>query len=76
MFVTHDLEEAIALSDEVVVLSAGPASHIVGVYQVDLERPRNLIDIKTDPRFTEIYGSIWRDLREEVLKSYERNEKV
>jgi len=76
MFVTHDLEEAIALSDEVVVLSAGPASHIVGVYQVDLERPRNLIDIKTDPRFTEIYGSIWRDLREEVLKSYERNEKI
>lgn len=76
MFVTHDLEEAIALSDEVVVLSAGPASHIVGVYQVDLDRPRNLIDIKTDPRFTEIYGSIWRDLREEVLKSYERNEKA
>lgn len=74
MFVTHDLEEAIALSDDVVVLSAGPASHIVGVYHVDLERPRNLIDIKTEPRFTEIYGSIWRDLREEVLKSYERNE--
>jgi len=76
MFVTHDLEEAIALSDECVVLPAGPASHIVGLSQVALERPRNLIDIKTDPRFTEIYGSIWRDLREEVLKSYERNEKV
>lgn len=76
MFVTHDLEEAIALSDEVVVLSAGPASRIVGTYKVDLERPRNLIDIKTDPRFVEIYSSIWRDLREEVLKSYERNEKA
>lgn len=76
MFVTHDLEEAIALSDEVVVLSAGPASRIVGVYHVDMERPRNLIDIKMDPRFVEIYGSIWRDLREEVLKSYERNEKA
>ena len=76
MFVTHDLEEAIALSDEVVVLSAGPASRMVGRYEVGLARPRNLIDIKTDPRFVEIYGSIWRDLREEVLKSYERNEKA
>lgn len=71
MFVTHDLEEAISLSDEVVVLSAGPASRVVGRYSVDLERPRNLIDIKTDPRFTAIYGSIWRDLRTEVLRSYE-----
>lgn len=74
MFVTHDLEEAIALSDEVVVLSAGPASRVVGTYRVALERPRTLIDIKTDPRFVEIYSSIWRHLREEVLKSYERNE--
>lgn len=72
MFVTHDLEEAISLSDEVVVLSAGPASHVVGVYRVDLPRPRNLIDIKTERQFTEVYGSIWSDLREEVLKSYER----
>ena len=74
IFVTHDLEEAIALSDEVVVLSAGPASHVVGVYQVGLERPRNLIDLKTDPRFVEIYRSIWSDLREEVLKSYARSQ--
>ncbi len=72
LFVTHDLEEAISLSDEVVVLSAGPASRVVGLYRVGLERPRNLIDIKTEPRFTEIYRSIWSDLREEVLKSYER----
>lgn len=72
VFVTHDLEEAVALSDEVVVLSAGPASRVVGVYPVELERPRNLIDIKTDARFVEIYRSIWRDLREEVLRSYER----
>ena len=74
LFVTHDLEEAIALSDRVVVLSAGPASRVVGVYRVGLERPRNLIDIRTEPGFVEIYGSIWRDLREEVLKSYERRE--
>jgi len=74
MFVTHDLEEAISLSDEVAVLSAGPGSRLVGVYHVNLERPRNLIDIKTDPRFVEIYRSIWSDLRGEVLKSYERDQ--
>jgi NitT/TauT family transport system ATP-binding protein len=72
LFVTHDLEEAIALSDRVMVLSAGPGSRIVGEYDVDLPRPRNLIDIKTEPHFTELYRSIWSDLKQEVLKSYER----
>jgi NitT/TauT family transport system ATP-binding protein len=71
LFITHDLEEAIGMSDEVVVLSAGPASRIVGRYRVDLPRPRNLIDIKTDPRFMAVYSSVWSDLREEVLKSHE-----
>lgn len=75
MFVTHDLEEAISLSDQVVVLAAGPGSTIVGTYAVDLPRPRNLIDIKTEPRFSELYRSIWSDLRKEVLRSYERNGK-
>jgi NitT/TauT family transport system ATP-binding protein len=73
VFVTHDLEEAISLSDEVILLSAGPGSRVVGRYPVDLERPRNLIDIKTEPRFMELFRAIWSDLREEVLKSYERN---
>jgi NitT/TauT family transport system ATP-binding protein len=72
LFITHDLEEAIALSDQVIVLSAGPASRIVGSHMVDLPRPRNLMDIKTDPRFAELYRTIWSDLREEVLKSYDR----
>ncbi len=70
LFVTHDLEEAIALSDEVLVLSAGPASRLVGRYPVDLPRPRNLIDIRTEPRFADLYRAIWTDLREEVLRSY------
>jgi sulfonate transport system ATP-binding protein len=73
VFVTHDLEEAIALSDEVILLSAGPGSRVVGRYAVDLARPRNLIDIKIEPRFNELFRAIWSDLREEVLKSYERN---
>jgi NitT/TauT family transport system ATP-binding protein len=72
LFITHDLEEAIALSDEVIVLSAGPASRIVARHDVNLPRPRNLIDLKTEPHFAELYRVIWSDLREEVLRSYER----
>ncbi|MBI3209620.1 MAG: ABC transporter ATP-binding protein [Candidatus Solibacter usitatus] len=70
VFVTHDLEEAIALSDEVIILSAGPASKVAGRFSVDLPRPRNLIDIKTEPRFQEVYRVIWKTLREEVLKTH------
>ena len=73
IFVTHDLEEAISLSDEVIVLSAGPGSRIVGRYPVELARPRNLIDIRTEPGFHQLFRAIWSDLRQEVLKSYERN---
>jgi len=73
VFVTHDLEEAISLADEVFVLSAGPASRIVGRYPVDLARPRDLLEVKLEPRFHELFGTIWSDLRQEVLKSYERS---
>jgi NitT/TauT family transport system ATP-binding protein len=71
VFVTHDLEEAIALSDEVVVLSAGPGSRVVARYPITLPRPRNLIDIKMESQFHEIFRNIWTDLRTEVLRSYE-----
>jgi sulfonate transport system ATP-binding protein len=73
VFVTHDLEEAISLSDDVFLLSAGPGARVVGRYSIDLARPRNLIDIKTDSRFHGVYRNIWNDLRQEVLKSYERS---
>jgi NitT/TauT family transport system ATP-binding protein len=73
VFVTHDLDEAIALSDEVVVLSAGPGSNTVNTYTVDLTRPRDLIDLRTQPDFISIYNRIWADLKKEVLKSHERS---
>lgn len=72
LLVTHDLAEAIALSDEIVLLSAGPASRVVGVYPVDLPRPRHLDDLRTQPRFNELYQAIWSDLRAEVMTSHER----
>jgi len=68
VFVTHDLEEAIALSDEVFLLSAAPRTRLVGRYSIDLPRPRNLIDLKSDLEFQELYQRIWRDLRKEVTK--------
>ena len=72
VFVTHDLEEAIALADRVVVLTAGPAT-VKGNYVVDLPRPRNVSEIRFEPRFGQIYKEIWNDLRDEVLVSYERS---
>jgi sulfonate transport system ATP-binding protein len=65
LFVTHDLEEAIALADQVVVLSARPA-RIKGIYPVDLDRPRDVAEIRMIPRFMELYNRIWADLRIEV----------
>jgi NitT/TauT family transport system ATP-binding protein len=69
LFVTHDLEEAIALADDVVVLSAGPASRIVARHSIDLARPRNLLDLRTSADFERTYRAIWSILREEVVKS-------
>jgi NitT/TauT family transport system ATP-binding protein len=69
VFVTHDLEEAIALADEVLVVSAGPESRIVSRHAVPLERPRDLMDLRTQPGFHDFYTRIWTDLRQEVLRS-------
>jgi NitT/TauT family transport system ATP-binding protein len=69
VFVTHDLEEAIALADEVVVLSAGPGSRIVARHPVTLGRPRDLLELRTLPAFIDLYRDIWAVLREEVLRS-------
>ena len=75
VFVTHDLEEAIALADRVVVLTAGPAT-VKGSYFIDLPRPRNVTEIRFDPRFVELYHTIWEDLRNEVMISYERSKQL
>jgi NitT/TauT family transport system ATP-binding protein len=65
VFVTHDLEEAVALADKVYVLTAGPGT-VKSVYQIDLPRPRVMADIRYDPQFVETARVIWDDLREEV----------
>jgi len=72
LFITHDLDEAIAMSDRVVILSAGPAAHPIGEFRVDLERPRDVAEVRTAPRFVELHKAIWDVLREEVLAGYQQ----
>jgi NitT/TauT family transport system ATP-binding protein len=74
LFVTHDLEEAIALSDRVVIMSAGPAARIIGDWRVPLARPRDTSEVKLDPVFHELHRDIWQKLKAEVLKGYARSE--
>jgi NitT/TauT family transport system ATP-binding protein len=70
LFITHDLDEAIAMSDRVVVLSAGPATHPIGDFVIDLPRPRNVAEIRHDPSYIHLHEQIWTVLRDEVLKGY------
>ncbi|MBN9426812.1 MAG: ABC transporter ATP-binding protein [Burkholderiales bacterium] len=70
LFITHDLDEAIAMSDRVIVLSAGPASHPIGEFPVTLPRPRDVAEIRNQPEFMSLHARIWEVLRDEVLKGY------
>jgi NitT/TauT family transport system ATP-binding protein len=72
LFITHDLEEAVALADRVVVLSAGPGT-VKQIFDIDLPRPRGSVqEIRFDTRFLELHHQIWETLREEVQRSYAR----
>ena len=70
VFVTHDLEEAIALAARVVVMTSGPAT-VKAIFDVPLPRPRHVEEIRLTPAFIEAYREIWESLREEVAPSRE-----
>ena len=70
LFVTHDLEEAIALADRVVIMSAGPGARIIGDWRVQLPRPRDIMEVRLDKEFHSLHREIWSVLKEEVLKGY------
>jgi NitT/TauT family transport system ATP-binding protein len=72
LFITHDLDEAIAMSDRVVVMSAGPGSRPMGEFVIDLPRPRDVAEVRITPRFIELHQAIWHVLRDEVLKGYQQ----
>jgi NitT/TauT family transport system ATP-binding protein len=68
LFVTHDLEEAIALADRVVIMS--PGSRIIGDWRVELPRPRDIFEVRLDKQFHDLHREIWGVLKEEVMKGY------
>jgi NitT/TauT family transport system ATP-binding protein len=72
LFITHDLEEAISLSDRVIVLAAGPGTHPIGEFVIDLPRPRDVAEIRMTPRFLALHEQIWGAMKEEVLKGYQQ----
>ena len=76
LFITHDLDEAIAMSDRVVVLSAGPGTHPIGEFPIDLPRPRDVAEVRMQPRFIELHAAIWAVLRDEVLKGYAQQKRA
>jgi len=76
LFITHDLDEAISMSDRVVVLSAGPAAHPIGEFRIDLPRPRDVTEVRVTPRFIDLHKGIWGVLREEVLKGYAQQKRA
>jgi len=76
LFITHDLDEAIAMSDRVVVLSAGPGTHPIGEFNIDLPRPRDVAEVRAHPRFVELHSAIWAVLRDEVLKGYAQQKRA
>jgi NitT/TauT family transport system ATP-binding protein len=71
LFVTHDLEEAIALSDRVLLLSAGPESRLIAQYRIDLPRPRDVSEVGLQPRFVELHAANWHALKDEVMKAHQ-----
>ena len=76
LFVTHDLEEAIALSDRVVIMSAGPAARIIGDWRVPLARPRDILEVRLEKEFHSLHREIWGVLKAEVLKCYAQSGSV
>jgi NitT/TauT family transport system ATP-binding protein len=70
LFVTHDLEEAIALADRVVIMSAGPSARIIGDWKVPLARPRDISEVRMEKEFHSLHREIWSVLKDEVLKGY------
>lgn len=72
LFVTHDIDEAISISDRVVILSAGPGTYPIGEFEIDLPRPRDVSEIRHTEAFIGIFNKIWNVMKVEVLKGYSK----
>jgi NitT/TauT family transport system ATP-binding protein len=65
VFITHDLQEAIALGDRVVLLSARPG-RVARIEAVPLSRPRDVFKIHDSPEFRDLYDKLWLELERQV----------
>lgn len=70
--ITHNIDEAVYLSDRVIILSSSPAK-VISDINIDLPRPR-FPEVRLESKFRAIYDSIWQILRKEVLKSKFKDE--
>lgn len=70
VFVTHDIDEAILLSDRIVVMSARPG-RISAEYQVDIPRPRRIDEVRTDRRYLDLVANLWNDLKHDHEDDHE-----
>jgi NitT/TauT family transport system ATP-binding protein len=76
LFITHDLDEAVTLSDRVVIMTSSPGT-VKDVFDIDLPRPRGDVQqLRHEPRFQELQGRIWESLKDEVTRAYERSAAV
>jgi NitT/TauT family transport system ATP-binding protein len=70
IFITHDLVEAIALADRVVVMTSRPGT-VKSVSRIDIPRPRDVFRIHSEEAFRTSFDKLWAELREEVQRSEE-----
>jgi NitT/TauT family transport system ATP-binding protein len=70
VFVTHDISEAVALADRVVVFSTRPG-RVAAVHEIDLPRPRDVFRVRFQPRYQALCEAMWAALEPEVLGSAE-----
>ncbi len=71
VFITHSVDEALILGDRLLVMTAQPG-RVKRIINIDLERPRNIISLREDPRFIQLYSEVWRLLADEVKQSRKR----
>jgi NitT/TauT family transport system ATP-binding protein len=71
LFITHSIDEALILGDRVMVMTAHPGK-IKAIVDVNIERPRDILSLRSSPRFAALYRDIWHLLQEEVMKASAR----
>ncbi|MPZ79570.1 MAG: ATP-binding cassette domain-containing protein [Actinophytocola sp.] len=70
LFVTHDLAEAVTLSDRVVVVSSRPGT-MRTIKTIDIQHPRDVFDVRFHDRFRELQQELWAILQDDMLRGGE-----